>query len=103
VGEVSSTGRGADRFRCEPYAAVLRAAVCVERQRLHGAAFQVGSWGGLEYDRPAKGSKRQGRANFGKCGNCELGRRVLAKLEAVAETEPPPSTLRSVGVPKVEG
>lgn len=100
-------------FRCEPFSATMRAASCLARQQSivalaagevwfdhHGNERQRGRGPG-RYQTSQRAAVGQHKAV--RCADCELGRRVLAKLESVADTEVPPSTLRSVGVPKVEG
>ena len=65
-----------DRFRCEPYAAIIRAAVCLERQREQGLMqthFRIGS---QLRERAAGGI----HAYVSKCRDCELGRAVAARV-----------------------
>lgn len=76
VVRVTEIASGTDMFRCLPYAAVLSASTCAERQAAHGT--QRASNHG------ARGSYR----DFGKCRNCELGRGVASRLRAAAAVEP---------------
>ena len=68
-------------FRCEPYAATIRASVCLGRQAEHGERVQIGARGQVE--RRAR-TKRQAHKKLdrGKCALCSLGERVRAQLGA---------------------
>jgi len=74
----------ADRFRCEPYRCVLRAGVCIERQRQHGVFYRMQPGGGIDYRQPVTShfGRASRAADFGRCARCELGHQVLAQLRS---------------------
>lgn len=63
------------RFKCEPYSATIRAAVCVDRQHAQANANSL----------PPTAE----RPHYEKCLQCGLGARVRAALEAPATTKQP--------------
>jgi len=89
VVEVAELSRPEQRFRCVPYAAILRAGQCIERQKEHKSY-------GIDHYRVADGRRRTyqtdserrrgnpgGRTYLGKCRDCELGQQVAARLGEV--------------------
>jgi len=70
-----------DYIRCEPLGAIIRAAVCVERQRKHGTTVALNGWGKPKKDQTGddQASKLWVR-DSGRCADCELGRAVRAMM-----------------------
>lgn len=71
------------RFRCVPYAAIIRSGECVRRQVDHGGRVQIGGPRGTTAKvwKPGMSKMRTRPVNHGRCGDCELGRHVIAQLE----------------------
>jgi len=78
-----------ERFRCEPYAAVIRAQVCLTRQHQHGHQIALSGKNAGKVVRHGASGRRPAvrRADFGFCRDCELGRRVVAQLQPAAQDE----------------
>ena len=79
-----------ERFRCEPYSAVIRAAVCLTRQHQHGHQIALsGKNAGKVVRHGASGRRPAVRsADHGICRDCEIGRRVVSQLQPAAKDSP---------------
>jgi hypothetical protein len=75
------------RFRCEPYSAIIRAELCVNRQAEQGVVgvthYRCGNKL-MPYGKTGSWNKVNGRAYSGKCGDCEQGRSVQRRVGAGA-------------------
>lgn len=67
-----------NRFRCVPYKSTISARICVIRQLILEEGEEIERSGKR---RTAKGYTARARANTcARCGDCELGRRVVGRL-----------------------
>lgn len=95
------TGR-AQRFKCVPLLAKLRAGDCLDRQAQHrgrGVDFYLDAGGRRRpYKQDYARRSDKPRSYLGRCRNCALGQRVAARLEAQAgpSGEPPSSPAPAV-------
>lgn len=76
---VDELTREDERFRCVPLRAVLSAKACIARQDAHGTWVRAGNWGDYKVKPGTPGSQK---VDMGSCADCELGRRVRAKVGA---------------------
>ena len=85
VAELQSLG---DRFRCEPFNAVIAAGVCLARQRGSSGAAPGAFKPGRGNRSAAIDAGTKGRM-FERCKNCVLGRSVAARVEVMQPSAAP--------------